>query len=446
MEQVAFLIAFLVFAGHGYFANKGENIADAKAYALSTQGNRWFPVAAGISMTYCGGAATLNMAGVGYKYGWWGLIDPLAVFVGLVIVAVLADRYRQGHAVTMAGVLSGSDRPLTIFAGSVSAGVYVLLVSAQFVALGKLAAPLFPSTPLWVLIAIPSLVVCAYVFLNGFVAVNQTDILQFIVMIAFLSLPVLAVAYFHSPSVAPPVLPIAFSTMSTDLMILLAFSLIFVPVSQDIVIRVKAAASTPQAAIGMIVGGLAYVLFVGSSIFIGVQLAESGVHLGDPEQALPQYFMIHYPTVGAISLVAVLAAIISTLDAFLFSAIVLIENDILQHMPRIRDRPHTTQLKLATIIVYSAALLIALFFTQILGLILVGLLIYVSILAPMALSRYLGLKQAVITILGAATVTLITIVEGFSIDISPKPVLYPAFHVVLILAYALFVRLGGQEK
>lgn len=443
MDQIVLIVAFVAFLAVGFWRKKGEQPRELRRFTLDKSKSRWFAIAAGISMTFVGGAATLNMASLGYQYGWSALIDPLAVLGGLLVSVFFVSTYRKGTGLTIADILAGSDRSLALFTGILTFVVYVLLTSAQFVALGKLVAPYFPQVPLVLLIGVVSSLIFSYVLFGGFASVTKTDILQYVCIFVLLVMPICYAAFQGAGS---PVQQVdqTFQTMPLELFILFGFSLLFIPVSQDVNIRAKASVSSRSAVHGFLVGGLSYVVFVAACIYVGFVLAQSGTSLEDPETALSYFFATRFPVLGILAIVAVMAAIISTLDSLSFSTIVSCANDVIAKIEPFKRVSQSKQLLLAGSIVFVVASAIALYFTQILGLILTALLLYVSVLFPIVIGKILGLKSRVLLVTGILLVAFILIVEFASLPVSPKAVVYPASHLALVLLCRLFPQLRSK--
>lgn len=375
------LIILVVLASLPFVALIGKQgpVKASESVDFFTVGNRHFKsfrISAGISMAFVGGAATLNMASLGYQYGWSVAIDPLVVFVALVIAAVLADKVRAGKGLTITDALASSSPRLRAFLGVTSLVVYQLLTAAQFVALGKLLAPSFPGVPPVAVIAVPALVVFLYTYLRGLNAVTSTDVLQLIIMLALYAIPCTWV--FATKSASTPVSVVTEAPIAPfNLLIYLALPLLFVPVSHDTNIRVKAAESLFHARAGLILGGLQYVLFLAVSIGIGVFMRHTGQPVDSPEQVLPLFFRTQLGELSILGTVSVLAAIVSTLDSFAFDTIVSASNDVLGPARTKGLLSDKKTLAVATSIILIISFVIALVFQQILELILAGLLLYV---------------------------------------------------------------------
>lgn len=253
-EQVYIVLAAIAFTAAGL---SGRRLKAHSIVEFSTRRDSlsWFVTAAGVSMTFCGGAALVNMSSLAYTFGWDALVDPIAVSVGIAISTVLVGRYRRDEGVTMSQLLSSGYKPLAIYLGLVTSSVFLLITSAQYVAFAKLLSPYFPGVPPIVMMLIPSAVITIYVLLGGFSAVTKTDVVQLVLIISILVLPVAWFAFAQARTVTPTAAaPTGAARMPTDLMLLLCISILYVPISQDMNIRAKSARNKGTAIIGFLSG------------------------------------------------------------------------------------------------------------------------------------------------------------------------------------------------
>jgi Na+/proline symporter len=435
------LIIFVVLASLpvvALFAKRGAIAAreSVEAFTVGDRRFKMFRIGAGISMAFVGGAATLNMASLGYQYGWSVVIDPIVVFVALLIAAILAGRVRAGRGITLTDALAGSSPALRRILALAGFVVYQLLTASQFVAIGKLLGPYFQGLPIAVVIAIPAIVVFAYTYLRGFQAVTNTDVLQLLIMLALYAAPCLWVFATRCASSTGGIAPES-PAAPFNLLIYLALPLLFVPVSFDTNIRVKAAASLFQARAGLIVGGLQYVLFLLVSIGIGVFVRHSGQVVDSPENVLPQFFQHHLGSFSIIGTVAVLAAIVSTLDSMAFDTIVAASNDVLGPARTKGILSDRKALAISSFIILAVAMLVALVFQQILGLVLAALLLYVSVFIPVAVGRWIRTsdQQLVVTSLATCAAIIGCKIAGYTPPL--EPVAFLAFHLLLVFIFRI---------
>jgi Na+/proline symporter len=441
MNQIIIISAIVCFLIVGLWIKK-QKVESILEFTLNKNAIGWFPISAGISMTFAGGAALLNMASLGYMFKWYTLVDPLSLLGGILIVIFLIKKYRNDNGVTIAKLLAGSNKSLTILVGIISSIVFILILAAQFVALSKLLYPYFPSIDSIVLTITLSTTIFSYIFLGGFSSVTKTDVLQLVFIGIFLLIPVLYFVLFGSAHQETVTYNHSFTKMPLNLIILLSISLLFIPLSQDINIRAKSAKTNNQAILGLLVGAGLYVAIVTTSSYLGINLATNGVALKDPETAFSIFFQTHFPSIGVIAVVAALSAIISTMDSYALNSITAISNDLLAEISFFKKQKTKHLIRISGVIAFLMALAIALFFNQILGLILAALLLYISVLLPIALGRYLKVHDKIIFIVSILIVLSIVLVEIFKISIEPKAIYYPLGGLALMV----LTRIGSMRQ
>lgn len=439
---IASLISFLI-VGLVFKTRKFVSIGE---FTITKNKLKWFPVAAGISMTFAGGAALLNMASLGYTFGWYTLVDPLALIGGILIVLMFIKAYQQDNGVTISNLLSKSGRKLSVLIGIITTVVFILILAAQFVALSKLLSPYFTSVHPLILTAVLSAAIFSYVFWGGFSSVTKTDILQLVFIGLFLVAPVIYYILVNKPA-SPEHSDnvIEFTKMPLNLIILLSLSLLFIPLSQDVNIRVKSAVSKKQAITGLLIGAGLYATIVIISSFLGITIANSGMTLDDPELAFTTFFQTHYPTFGIMAVLAALAAIISSMDSFALNAITSVSQDLLSGVKSLKSKSYRWLINVAGLFVFVAALSIALFFNEILALILTALLIYVSVLIPIAIGKKLVIKDTLIFWSSLILIAGIVVSEMLKFDIDPKAVYYPISGVILMLLSYFLHRFNSKK-
>ena len=166
-----------------------KNIKTNTLDSFSTRRNKLnaFVTASGVCMTFVGGAALINMASLGYTFKWDILVDPIAFSLGILIVILLMKKYRSDKGVTISELFSSNHKYLSLIIGILTSVIFLLITSAQFVAFSKLLSPYFPNINPSLFVIIPSGIILIYLFLGGFSAVTNTDVLQLIIAIIFLS-------------------------------------------------------------------------------------------------------------------------------------------------------------------------------------------------------------------------------------------------------------------
>lgn len=442
-ERAFLLIVLTAFIAVGYVRRRGTRDAPSATQAATPL--HWFSIAAGICMTFVGGAAMLTTASIGYAYGWWSLVDPIAVFIGIGIALLALGRIRSKNAPTIASALQGSSQALGRIIGAITFLVYLLLTAAQLTALRKLISPAFGGAGGEVLLLLAALGATGYLLRGGLRAVTRTDILQLLTMLALFVVPsVIGLATLRSGAPVGP--PSATQPMPIDLLLLFALPALWIPVSQDVHVRVAAARDHRHAAMGLVAGAGVYALLVGTAIAIGLSESARGVEVTDPETIVPQFLLAHGSFLGAFAAAAILAAIFSSFDSFAWSASLAFSRDIVPSRLAERNKIIKTLCNGAVPLSVGLAYALGLFVPGVLKLILTGLLLYVAVLFPIAIARVLRVPDTAILRASVVFLFAFSLLEVLGVAIPLKPVLLPAAHLVLIFVFTHLFPSSSVEQ
>ncbi len=436
ITQILIIISLLSFLLIGLLV-KRSSMSSYSEFTMTRGKLNWFTIACGISMTFTGGAAILTTASVGYTFKWYALIDPIALMIGLLVVLAFYKKYENDTGTTISDLLSSNHKGLSVLIGIVTSFTFILIVAANFVALSKLLSPFFPSINPLLITFVVSTMVFSYVFFGGFNSVTKTDILQFVLITALLIIPLLVFIVKRQGNLAADEITHEFSVMPIDYIILFSIPALFTPLSQDINLRIKSAKNQKNGKIGLIMGGLFYFSITLTTAYVGICLGDNNVELVDPEQAIPFFFKNSFNGFGFIAIIASLAAIISTLDSYTLNSITSISNDIIKPLSKRSDNVPRT-IKTASLITYVIAMAIALFFNKVLALSLTSLLVYISVLIPIALGNSLKLSGRKVFFGSIINILVISIIEVLKIEISPKAIIYPAIGCVIVIIIKFF--------
>ncbi|HEY5911628.1 MAG TPA: hypothetical protein VJA21_13595 [Verrucomicrobiae bacterium] len=427
------LAAFCAMVASPYLLRRFSR-AGTDAYGTFAVGARnfgWFRIMAGLSATFVGGAAVINLAGLGYSFGWYGLSDVIPTSTALIASAfIIVPMLARRRNISLGSYLQGSGKLISAATGLLSTVVYTLITAAQIVALIRVVQPYFPiPAPFIALIA--TMAVAAYLLYGGYASVTVTDVIQFIVM---------ALCYFALVGVtllvgAPPApaTPITTKAMSLDLILLLGLPLLFVPVSQDLHIRINSAVSPRDARLGVALAGICYFLFGLISVSVGRTMAGAGVELKSPDDAVSTFLAGHFGAFAVIPTIAVIAVVVSTLDSVLFASASSLSYDF---WDKITDKEHqkdSARPRIATLVVLGIALFISLQTPRILQLILAALVIYVSVLLPMLVGKYLEKQSNALGIVAFIALAAVTTLEAVGYAAPFRAFLYAAVHLAVVL-------------
>lgn len=413
-SQLIYMIFTAIFIGSGFFIRRGEEHGKNRRQS-------WFGIAAGLSMTFVGGAALLSTAGVAVQYGYWAFIDPLAVFLGLSIALVLfkdgKSRFTIGEALT-----SGSVNLRRII-GLCATAVYVLLAAAQVAALSRLFGDSFSPLVADLMVVTSVVGVAAYLARGGLSSVTRTDVLQFLVVLALFFAPACVGLIVHARDSAASF--DSFAPMPAQLILLFCIPALFLPVSQDVQMRINAARSRKHAVAGVLLGATFYAMFLTAVIAIGMT-AGNGT---DPESIVPQFLAGLHPVIGITATSVLLAAVLSSLDSVTFAAAQAVQRDVFF------KNTYDTELRchgLYILVVAAAAFAIGRFAPSVLSLIVSALTVYISALLPMAIGKALGSRDRnlVIAVVVTATIWLVASCAGLKVPLTI--ISLPTVHILLI--------------
>lgn len=403
------------------------------SFAVGERNFGWFRITAGLSATFVGGAAVINVAGLGYTYGWSGLTDAVATSLALFLSSLfVVPRLFQRRNISLGGFLHVSGPMVNAATGLLSTVVYTLITAAQIVALIKVAQPFFPiPTPALALLA--TIGITTYVFWGGYSAVTVTDVIQFITVgVCYFALTGLTLLQ-GTVAAEPSAVAIAAKSMPLDDMIILALPLLFVPVSQDLHIRINSSQSQRDARIGVTLAGLVYLVFGIISVCVGRKLAQAGVALENPDDAVAAFLSSSFGVWSIIPTFAVICVVVSSLDSVLFASASSLSYDFWDRINRRTPEKDSAHPRIATVIVLGVALVIALQAPQILRLVLSALVIYVSVLLPMMAGRFLNRNSDTLGKLAFVALAVVTVLEAIHFAPPFRAFLYTLAHAIVVL-------------
>jgi SSS family solute:Na+ symporter len=412
------LAAFLVMVVSPYLLRRFAR-SQTDAYGTFAVGGRnfgWFRIMAGLSATFVGGAAVINLAGLGYSFGWYGLSDVIPTSAALIGSAFLVVRmlFKQRN-ISLGSYLQGSGKLVNAATGLLSTVVYTLITAAQFVAFIKVVQPHFNLPPVAIAL-IAGVCVTAYLLYGGYASVTLTDVIQFIVITLgyFAIVGVTLLVGSHAPA-GPAVQT---KDMPLDFILLLALPLLFVPVSQDLHLRINSGKSQRDATIGVFFAGICYLVFGLISVSVGRTMAATGVALPTPDDAVPIFLASHF---GALAVIPTFAAASS------------LSYDFWDRLSDKETRKDSARPRVATVIVLVVAILIALQAPQVLRLILSALVIYVSVLLPMLVGRFLQKRSGPLGSVAIAVLVIVTALEAIGYTAPFRAFLYAAVHLAVVV-------------
>lgn len=293
----AFSISFLIAGRFWISANKKNNGRGPKWFFLGDQSYGMAITISAIVASFVGGGALINQIQLSGTFGYWALWNVFPSVIGLLIASRFVDRAVSDDFFNVRGSFYGLTVKTVHFL-TISI-LYFLVLVAQFAGVSKLASALnVPS-----LAAIIFIVVLVSLYSRGgFTAVTRTDVIQFLIIIA---LTMILSLFSMFGNQAGPIEPPTTAPMPTSLVIALCLPIMFLPFAQELHQRTAAASPNTSAKSVLLLSALFYGV-IGVTLTHYVIVSNSS-NLTTMIQTLP-------PIVGAIALLAVFVALISTID------------------------------------------------------------------------------------------------------------------------------------
>lgn len=425
------ILYFFIVFGIGFWSRFRESTGD---YLIGSRKIGVFQTAASI-LAVLGGVILVGYAALAYEIGigviWaWVGFALGSFFLGLAAhkIKPLADKHN---------FLTLSDYFFEHFdykTGILSAAITFLAFSAiligQFIAGGLLFSPLL-GIPYYLAVLMLGFGTLFYLMLGGFKAIIKTDLLQFLIMIFVFG----GVLFFIDfGAIEPTQLNIA----SPGLVGITTFLLLGIFVffgGADVWQRFYAAKGVQGARKACFLAALFFLIFGVIVTLVGLAARNNFPNI-DSGEAL--YYGLSYllptPFLGIV-IIILLAAIMSTIDTELFLLSSIITKDFIHRRRKLTDKKMAGIIRLTLLILAVIAMLIAIFYTDILTL-LFSLLSLMLIAAPIVVGTFFWKIKT-----NAAFLGLISGLSSF-IYLWITGTLNPNTAVITLPTTALFLIIG----
>ncbi len=413
----------------------------------------------------------LGLSGMGYKMGfaayWAALGCVLGYFINsLFIMVKLRKMSGELGSYTVSDFFEDRLRDKSHLLRVISALIIftsmILYVTAQFMGSGKTISGMgIASYTTGVLIG--GVVIALYVLMGGYAAVSWTDLIQGLLMVFVLVIfPILAVIRAGG-----------FATITTQLKQLGLASVLpgrqavesltwgFV-IGQlgisigyfgmpHILMRFITVKDTREAKRAAFISMSWGVLVFFGSVTLGVAMRVLLPSLGDPEQALPRFTVMHFsPIFAGLVLAAITAAIMSTADSQLMYASTALVNDLWIKLKG--KRPEQKKLVTITRVVIAVMALISIVVAVLKAQVIYDLVLYAwsimgAAFAPIVIlslywDRYNRWGALASMIAGPVVTVVWHVVPALKSRVYE---LVPAFFISLILSYIVTLLTSGKE-
>jgi SSS family solute:Na+ symporter len=362
----------------GYSSGKKINNSDTNSYISGTKKYNYFYILAGITATYIGGGFTIGLAekvytlGIGYIFGIWGY--SLKEFILSQFVVNKFSKFKNANTI---GDIIGSKlgKNSQIFTGILSVIVCCGIVGAQFSAFGYISETFFNINYLFSA-TLCALVVIFYVSFGGMNAVMAGDTVHFLILIV--TIPITFVfGYIYSGGNNQIINSINFNfpNIIGSLTYLQIFGIFLAMLIGEVLVppyvqKVLVSKNKVQAKKGTLLSALLSLLVFWLVGMIGIIALCINNNL-NPNNALAYVVQTVLPIgIKGLAIAGILAAIMSSADAFLNSAGISLVNDVINKLKINKSKQSVVQYRNITIALGVFSLLIGASFVSVMDLLL----------------------------------------------------------------------------
>ena len=437
LNIILVILYFIIIFFIGIRLRKKES---TKEFLIAGRHVGTFQTAASI-MAVVGGMLLVGQTTLAYNMGFGAIWFWVGFSLGLVCLGLLSKKIKT--IADKHNFLTISDYLFTKFdykTGILGAIIFFIaffaLLVGQFIAGGSLFAPLLGiGYPLAVIIM--GIGTLTYILLGGFKAIIKTDLIQFIIMF-FVFILILFTIDIGELSIEK----MGFTNIdSVSIVAFIIFGIFGVLVAADIWQRVFAAKNVKTIQRASYISAVLFIIFGISLTLIGIA-AKNNFPTIESNQALYYGLLQLVPSVFlGITIIAILAAIMSTIDTELFYLSSSIARDFFYRRNKIVDERIVKILRLSLIGLTIFSILIAIFVSEIL-LVLFGIISLIFCVSPVIVaSLFWKIKNnaAFLSMLfGLISVILLFLTNTFNQD--NVLVVFPIAILFLIIGQILFKK------
>jgi len=391
----AVLAAFLVV---GLRARRRD--ASREDYFVAGRSAGRLSVAGSLFATAVGGSATVGVVGLGYGLGmtgaWWTLVGvPGLVLLGLFV----APRLRRYRVFTLPGLLQEIyGTRMSAVAAALIVVAWVGVVAGQIAAAGILLAELgFGGSSAWM--AVFTVVLIVYAVMGGQRAVIKTDAVQACMILLGLSVAFVCLLQAQgglaSVRDSLPTDALSFPTSDgfryADLLRLLLLVGTAYVVGPDMYSRVLSSSSIAAARGGAFLAAFALIPVALFTAGMGVVVSAVAPVI-EAESALPWLMSNGLPSMaGALLLVALVAALMSSADSTLLGQSIVLANDVVGRVTTLSEARTVQLARLAVVVLGASSCVIASVHGQVIASLMFAYSIFASgVVGPVLLGLFGG--------------------------------------------------------
>jgi len=338
-----------------------------QGFFLADRSIGWLALTATITATTVGGSATIVAGGRIYAYGLPALWYDIGGALGLIVLGLfLANKVRKTGLFTLPDITGHLYDGKVRFASAVLIIITEIAWISLLIQASSLILSVIVPVEFEILLIVITFAFIAYTLIGGQYAVIYTDVIQFVVMIVGICLIAAPLLLFNA---LPYLGQLSANSLSfpvnSNIGILVAgsiFFMMFMPhvVGPDIYSKVLSAKDEKTAKRGAIFSGFFKMIFAVAIGVIAMSAAVLYPGLEKASLAIPTAVSGLSPLVAGIVLAAFVSVMLSSADSCLLSAGTILSVDITR-------KKNVNVSRFGIIVVGIGALLLAIYYTQLGG-------------------------------------------------------------------------------
>jgi len=410
-------IYFLIVLYIGLSARKKEN---DEGYLIANRNVGVFALTATLGASLFGGNTIVTFMSFVFEYGASILWAQVGIAVGCIVLALLSRKIKkladENKFYTFADYFYKKfGRSAGFLAATITFIVYVGFLLIQFIA-GGIVLSSITGWPYTLSVLLMGIVVIIYLFTAGFKAVIKTDMFQYVMI---LLLVVISVFMFSRIEVLEPSHFNIFAGGAFNIVSFFLYGLMIIILGADLWQRIYAGSDVKTVRKSLIYTAIIFVLLSVLLFLIGITIKNNFPGI-IPETALVVGFTQILPNyLLGIGLVVLFAAIMSSLDTFIFILSSSFSNDFLARFERFSKADLVRSTRKFSIIIGVVGMLLAFVLSSIVSVFISILGVYFAVFPSLIFSFWFKLKPKAVVlslVIGAIVPIVAFIIAGITIE------------------------------
>lgn len=436
-STILIILYFLIVLYIGFSSRKKE---DDEGFLLANRNVGSFVLTATLVASMVGGNMIVTTMAFVYEYGVSFLWSAIGTLLGFLVLAFFVPKIRklsdENKFYTLPdfihkkyGKIASIPTALIVFL------VYLGFLLIQFIA-GGIVLSAITGWSYYFSVILMGIVVITYITAGGFKAVIRTDVFQYFII---LLLAILAIFLFvNSGEISSENLRL-FSAGPINIAAFLLYGFVIIITGAEVWQRIYAGKDVKSVKKSLVWSGIITAVVLSILILMGL-FVQSRFPDIVPETALVVGFTQLLPTyLLGIGLVILFAAIMSSLDTFLFVLSTSVSKDFFSKFERLSHHRFVTNTRFYSVILGIIGIILALILTSIVDVIISIAGIYFSLFATIIFSFKYNLKRkaVVLSIVGGALTSILAFIF-IGITIESALMSFPSSFLLLGIGQLIF--------